>query len=368
MFNRSKKVAKQFDWQLLIVTIFLCIYGLIVLYSASGQSMGYMKSQTIATLLGFGIIVILQFVDMDMVQKLSVPIYIISIGLLVLTLLIGFGGDDWGAKSWIKIGPVRFQPSEVVKIGVMLSFSAALDHFKKSINKPHILIALGVIALVPVFLLMKQPDFGTSAVFLFFMALMLFYSGLHWGYIVGAIAFLVIAAPIAYTRLDSFQQERILDFLNPARDPLGSGYQGLQGLIAIGSGQFLGRGYLQGTQSQLGFIPEESTDYIFSVLVEELGFVGGVVLILAYTFFLYRILIIASHAKNIYGKSICIGVAAMIFVHVFENIGMLIGLMPVTGIPLPFMSYGGTFQLICLISIGLVLSVSTQRNPLDFNI
>lgn len=370
MFNRQKKVIKQFDWPMLLTAVALCLFGLLVLRSATlgaGHSMRQVYSQIFATLLGFGLILIIQFIDMDMMKKLSFVLYGLCITALLATLAFGFGREVWGANSWLKLGPVTFQPSEFAKIGMILAFGDLLERFRHKLNKPQTLLIVALYIGFPLFLIMRQPDFGTTAVYLFFLVLMLFYAGIHWGYILGAVLIVLIAVPFLYSRLDNYQKNRILNFLDPSRDPLGSSYQGLQGTIAIGSGGAFGKGYMMGTQTQYGFIPEQDTDYIFATLAEEFGFAGSVFLILCYLHLLYRILVIAGRAKDLYGATICIGVAGMLFVHIFENIGMTIGLMPVTGIPLPFISYGGTFQLINLIGIGLVLSVSTQRRPLDFN-
>lgn len=370
MFNFSKKNWKQIDWMTLLTIIALCAYGLTVLRSATARlssSESMLKSQMIATGIGFVAILILQGVDTDFLKKLAWPIYILSIGLLVATVLFGYGKEQWGANSWLKIGPMQFQPSEFVKLGLILSAAAFMDHYKATINQPLTLLKIVILMGLPIGLVLLQPDFGTAMVFIVFLAVMIFSVGIHWGYIIGVIVAVVAALPIGYQFLSETQKNRILDFLDPTRNPLGSGYQGQQGMIAIGSGQLYGRGYLQGTQSQFGFIPEQQTDYIFAVLVEELGFVGGAFLIALYAFLLLRLLIIASRAKDTYGSAVSIGIGAMLFAHIFENIGMTIGLMPVTGIPLPFMSIGGTFQLINLIAIGIVLSISTQKKPLDFN-
>ncbi len=370
MFNRSKKVAGQFDWLLFLSTAAICIFGFIVLHSATAsQNLGWapMRSQIFATLIGFGIILLLQWVDLDFLKRLAIPIYGISIVLLLLTLLIGHGESDWGARSWLKLGPVAFQPSEFVKIGMILSLAMLLEKYHAKLNRPTTLLIILVAMGIPLFLILRQPDLGTCIVYAFFIALMIFYAGIHWGYILGAIVLLLIAIPLVYSRLTEIQKLRIINFLNPSTDPLGSSYQNLQGIIAIGSGQWLGRGYLQGTQTRFGFIPEQDTDYIFAVLSEEFGFVGGLALILCYGIMLYRMVMIARKAKDVFESTLCIGVAAFIFFHVFENIGMTIGVMPVTGIPLPLISNGGTFQMIVLTGIGLVLSASTQRRPLDFN-
>lgn len=369
MFNRSKKAMAQFDWILLITTMALCLMGFVVVYSAiqsTGGTLRSLLSQFVATGLGFGAILILQFVDTDYLKKLAVPAYIVIFLLLAATLVIGVG-DVFGARSWLSLGPITFQPSEFAKIVLILGLAIFLERFQDRINKPTTILLMAVGLGAPLLLILKQPDYGTAAVILFFIACMVFIAKIHWGYIIAAIAAAVVLAPVLYETLSDVQKERILNFIDPLRDINGTGYQIYQGLIAIASGRVFGKGYLQGTQTHYGFIPERDTDYIFAVLSEEFGFVGALVLIALYAALLFRMLRIAYHAKDMFSRTLVIGVAAMLFIHIFENIGMTIGLMPVTGIPLPFLSNGGTFQLLNLLCVGLVLSVSTQRAPLDFN-
>lgn len=370
MFNRSKKNLSKMDWLLFFTTLALCLYGFFVLHSAmASRGFGWraMRAQFLATALGFVGILLLQFFDTDHLKKLAYPIYFACVLLLLLTLLMGYGEENWGARSWLKLGPLSFQPAEFTKVGMILALAQILERYKNAINKPSTLLILAVSMGIPLLLILKQPDFGTSAVIVFFIALMIFYAGIHWGYVIGALVLALLLAPLIYQGLSEIQKNRILNFLNPLRDISGSGYQAYQGLIAIGSGQINGKGYLQGTQTQYGFVPERETDYIFTVLAEELGLLGGLLLLLLYALFIWRILHIAKSAKDTFSKCLCVGVAAMIFIHIFENIGMTMALMPVTGIPLPFLSNGGTFQLLNLLCVGLVLSVSTQRSPLDFN-
>ncbi len=370
MFNRNKKQFAQFDWVLFIVTIILCILGLLAVRSATyskNPSIAPLVTQIIATLLGFGVIAILQWVDIDYLRKLAIPIYLIILALLVATRLFGFGMEQWGADSWLKLGPVIFQPSEFSKLGIIIFLAWLLERYKSKINKPTTILILAVTMAIPIFLILKQPDLGTAAVIIFFVAVMIFYADIHWGYILAAFVLALIAVPLLYASLSPIQQDRILNFIDPLRDPRGSNYQILQGIVAIGSGQLSGRGYLQGTQTHFGFIPEQDTDYIFSVIAEEFGFIGGIFLITCYFIMLFRMVLIARRAKDPFEGLLVIGIASMIFIHVFENIGMTIGLMPVTGIPLPLISNGGTFQLLTITSIGIILSISTQRRPLDFS-
>lgn len=365
MFNIKKKNLKELDLILLISTILISIYGLVILYSAYGGDFGEIKTQIISTLLGFVLIAILCTMDLDVLKKFYRWIYGFGICLLVLTLIFGRGLDEWGAKSWVYIGSFSFQPSEFVKVGLIFSFAAYLDKYKYQINEPKKLIGALVFVGVPVLLILLQPDFGTSMVYLFFIAAMLFVAGLSWKWIalfaVGGITvgFLVL------TNLSGYRADRIENFLNPARDTSGSNWQQQQGLIAIGSGMLNGRGYLNGTQSQYGYVPEKETDFIFSVLAEELGFIGAIFLIVLFSIIILRLVRISKKSNNTFISLMVTGIAAMLFIHIFENIGMTIGLMPVTGIPLPFLSAGGTFQLICLVMVGLALSASMQKSYKD---
>lgn len=366
MFNIKKKNFKNFDYLLLIVVIALCSFGIFVLRSAQLNLEGnYTRNQIIASALGFIVIIILLFLDIDFLKKLQWPFYFISIALLLVTRLIGTG-DDVGARAWINIGGFGFQPSEFVKIIMTMSVASFIDKRKEKINNPLTLLQILIYGGIPIILVLKQPDFGTAMVMAFMFVIMLFASGLHIGYFIGALVAVVASLPFFFSRLDKYQRDRIFNFLNP--DNLdASNDQIRHGRIAIGSGGLKGRGYMKGPLSQNGFIPEIQTDYIFSILVEELGFVAGAFLIILYGILLWRMIRIASNAKDTFSSAMIYGYAAMIFIHIFENIGMTIGLMPVTGIPLPLMSYGGTFQLVVLIAIGLSLSVKIQRKPLDFS-
>lgn len=365
MFNIRKKNFKELDLVLLISTILISIYGLVILYSAYGGDFSEIKTQIIATFLGFVLIAILCTMDLDILKRFYRWIYAIGLGLLVLTLIFGRGLDEWGAKSWVYIGSFSFQPSEFVKVGLIFAFAAYLDKHKYQINEPRKLIEALIFAAVPVVLILLQPDFGTAMVYLFFIAAMLFVAGLSWKWIalfaVGglAVGFLVL------TNLSGYRADRIENFLNPARDTSGSNWQQQQGMIAIGSGMLSGRGFLNGTQSQYGYVPEKETDFIFSVLAEELGFIGAIFLIILFSIIILRLVRIAKKSNNTFISLMVTGIAAMLFIHIFENIGMTIGLMPVTGIPLPFLSAGGTFQLICLSMVGLALSASMQKSYKD---
>lgn len=365
MFNLKKKNIKDIDLLLLLSTIALSVYGLVVLLSAYGGNISAIRTQLISTIIGFIAIAILCTMDLDVIKKSFRVIYGLSIGLLILTLLIGRGLDAWGAKSWIYIGSFSIQPSEIVKILLIFSFAAYLDKYKLTINEPKRLILSLIFVGFPVGLILLQPDFGTAMVYLFFIAAMLFVAGISWKWIIILLFAGLAAGFIIFTNLSGYRADRIENFLNPNRDTSGSNWQQQQGLIAIGSGMLNGRGYMKGTQSQYGYIPEKETDFIFSVLAEELGFIGAIVLIVLFAIVILRLVKIAKSSRNTFVTNMVTGIAAMLFIHIFENIAMTIGLMPVTGIPLPFLSSGGTFQLICLSEIGLALSASMQKSIKD---
>ena len=365
MFNLKKKNIKDIDLLLLLSTIGLSVYGLVVLLSAYGGNISAIRTQLISTIIGFIAIGILCTMDLDVIKRSFRVVYGLSIGLLILTLLIGRGLDAWGAKSWIYIGSFSIQPSEIVKILLIFSFAAYLDKYKLTINEPKRLILSLIFVGFPVGLILLQPDFGTAMVYLFFIAAMLFVAGISWKWIIILLLSGLVAGFIIFTNLSGYRADRIENFLNPNRDTSGSNWQQQQGLIAIGSGMLNGRGYMKGTQSQYGYIPEKETDFIFSVLAEELGFIGAIVLIVLFAIVILRLVKIAKSSRNTFVTNMVTGIAAMLFIHIFENIAMTIGLMPVTGIPLPFLSSGGTFQLICLAEIGLALSASMQKSIKD---
>lgn len=365
MFNLKKKNLKELDLILLFATLLLSIYGLIVLYSAQGGDYSAIRTQVVSTVFGFILIAILCTMDLDVIKRSWKVVYAISLALLVMTLFLGQGLDEWGAKSWVYIGSFSIQPSEIVKVGLIFSFAAYIDKYKDKINEPLILLRILVFAAIPVGLILLQPDFGTAMVYLFFIAAMLFVAGISWKWIVLFAVIGLVGGYMLLTNLSGFRADRIENFINPSRDISGSNWQQYQGMIAIGSGMLSGRGFLNGSQSQYGYIPEKETDFIFSVLAEELGFVGALILVILFTIVIIRLVMIARKSNNTFITIMVTGVAAMLFIHIFENIGMTIGIMPVTGIPLPLFSSGGTFQLICLILIGLALSASMQKSYND---
>lgn len=365
MFNLKKKDLKELDLMLLFATIALSVIGLVVLYSAYGGNIKPILTQLFATILGFIIILVLCTIDLDFIKRSYLGVYGVMIALLLLTLVFGRGLDEWGAKSWVYIGSFSFQPSEIAKVGIIFSLAAFLDKHKFDINDKLTLLKVIAMAGLPIGLILLQPDFGTAMVYVFFVSAMIFIAGISWKWIGIFAGIAAIVGFFVLTNLSGYRLDRIENFLDPSRDTSGSNWQQQQGLIAIGSGMLTGRGYLKGTQSQYGYIPEKETDFIFSVLAEELGFLGAIIVIALFAIVIMRLVIIAKSSRNTFITIMLTGIAGLLFIHIFENISMTIGLMPVTGIPLPFFSYGGTFQLISLINIGLALSASMQKKQYD---
>lgn len=381
MFKKESKL-KRFDFILFFTSIFLSIYGFIIINSATMSKVNgsepFLKTQIIAFILGLFVMLFLLFIDYDIYGSFYIPIYVISVGLLLYALINSVSASDWGdVRSWIAIGPIVFQPSEVAKFGVIISLAKFIDLHKESINEPIVLLKILAFALFPVFLILLQPDLGTSLVFIFFIAIMIFISEINYRYIMTILIITLVLLIIGlgaffyimqdYTLGDNYQFDRIVTFFYPELDPEDTGYQVIQSKTAIGSGMLYGRGLYNGVQNQLGYLPTKETDFIFAVIGEELGLLGGLLLLILYAILLYRLIKIAKHAANLFGSLIVTGITAMFLFHIFENVGMTMGLMPVTGIPLPFISYGGTFMLINMISIGLALSVGMKRGKIDLN-
>lgn len=360
---------KNFDFFLLALVIMASIFGLILIYSAtisSGNNLKTMVVQSGALVLGVAAIFIVATIDYEHLAGLWKYIYIVNIGLLVLVLVIGEGDVSWGGKSWIRFAGIGIQPAEIVKILFTVTFSAHLYTLKDNLNHPkNILLALVHLGVL-VGLIHLQPDDGTAMVFIFMALGMLFSYGISYWYLVASLSALCISLPIVWNFMAYHQKNRILVFLNPALDPQGEGYHVLQSKIAIGSGQIFGKGFLKGTQTQLNYLPTKHTDFIFAVLGEEFGLIGSTLLVILLIAIILRCLHSAAAARNELGASICVGVACMFIFQTFENIGMCMGLTPVTGIPLPFISYGGSALLTNLTAIGLVLSVTMRRKTINF--
>ena len=360
---------KQLDYVLIVMAGVLALLGVLIIASAtkSTESSRQIVVQSLAVGLGVLFMFLMAAMDYESYPDIAKYLYIGSILILIFVLLFGQGKEETGANSWIRLGSIGIQPSELVKISFCITFSVRLSKARETINEPKTLLKLFLHFGILAGLVILQNDTGTALVFLFMFLCMLFAAGLSYKYILGGLGALVAFVPFAFfVLMRPYQRERILVFLNPERDASGSGYQVLQSKIAIGSGEFLGRGYMQGPQNQLAMLPEKDTDFIFGVFGEEFGFIGCILLLILLLLLILRCFYIARQAKNDLGFFMCIGIASMFLFHTFENIFMCIGLMPVTGIPLPFLSYGGSSALTNFMALGLVLSVWSRRRVLRF--
>ena len=358
------------DWVLIILTLICTAFGILVISSAVNTMSGSSKFiiiQSGAAVIGLIAMAVFAAIDYEDLGALAKVIYGLCIASLLLVFVLGTGLESTGSKSWIRFGPIGIQPSEFVKIGFIISFSMHVSKCGDEINRPANVIKLIIHAAVLITLILLQPDYGTALVFICIMAGILFAAGISWKYVLGAGAVSATILPIIwFFFLNDARKNRILVFLSPESDPSGAGYHVLQSKLTIGSGQIFGKGLFHGTQTQLGYLPVKHTDFIFGVIGEELGLIGCLAVIALLFGLIFRILYNSRNAKNDFGTYICVGVAFMLIAHVFENIGMCIGLMPVTGIPLPFFSYGGSSLLTNFIAMGLVLSVYMRRKVINF--
>ncbi len=364
----DRKLIKNIDLGIVLSTILLIIYGFLSISSAThiagGGSMGMLKIQIIAFILGLIAILMILFIDYRTLGDYYLLVYGANIFLLVLVLIIGYSTK--GTKGWINLGFISMQPSEIVKLGFILTFAKHLEKKKGKLNNLiNIFTAVMHLGLI-IGLILLQPDFGTALVFVFISVFMLFAAGISYKMVAGVFSVFLISLPVMWNLLKQYQKDRILVFLNPELDPMGAGYNVIQSETAIGSGQFFGKGLFKGTQNNLGFIPERHTDFIFSVIGEELGLIGALILLMLFMWLLLRCIRIAKVSKDDYGMLVCVGILSMFLFHILVNIGMTIGLMPVTGIPLPFISYGGSSLLTNMAAIGLVLNVGMRRQVIRF--
>lgn len=349
------------DLPLLIALLLLCGYGLLVLFSATDQDPNQLYRQLIRLGIAFAVMVVVAQIPPLKLQRWSLPLFGIGLVMLVGVLVIGEIGK--GAQRWLDLGVVRFQPSEVLKVAVPMMLAWYLAERPLPPTGPRILWTV-VLTAAPVLLIASQPDLGTALLVASTGMIVLFLAGLKWRLIallgIGAAAL----APLLWYFMHPYQRERVLSFLNPEGDPLGSGYHIIQAKIAIGSGGIYGKGWLNGTQSRLEFLPERSTDFVFATLGEEFGLIGILAMLVLYLFIIARGLHIATQAQDTYGRLLAGGLTLIFFIYLFVNTGMVTGLLPVVGIPLPLVSYGGTSLVTIMAGFGILMSIHTHRKLL----
>lgn len=361
MMNIITAYLQKLPILLVSLIILNCSYGFLILYSAGHNHFDpWALKQMINFALFFPVMLFIAFIDLRIIYKYSYIFY-----LAVFLMLIGvelFGHTAMGAKRWLGIAGFRLQPSEPAKIAVVL-FLARYFHNLKADQLPKIIYLIPAIIaiLLPAGLIIKQPDLGTGIVVLGVAGIMFFAAGVRKWMFGAVFAIFLAALPLIWHNLHDYQKKRVEVFINPDQDPLGSGYNIIQSKIAIGSGGFFGKGLGEGSQSHLSFLPEHQTDFIFACLSEDLGFMGGAILIILYSLMIYLCLSIAINAKNLFGKMLVTGITSIFFIHICVNIGMVTGLLPVVGIPLPLISYGGTMMASILIGFGLIINVYVHQ-------
>lgn len=365
----KNKIIKNIDWSIVICVLTLVVIGCLELFSVTGDSNNSeLTKQLIWFSISIPIVCLVVFFDYNVIANTSKILYVIMIGLLIGVM---FTKPINGATSWYNIGSISFQPSEFAKICVILSLSKVIVNIqkddKKQINRPLNLFKAIAVFAFPVLLIVIQPDYGTAIAFCLASAIILIISGLDKKYIISAILTAVIALPVLYFLvLPTHAKTRIDVFLNPNLDPRGSGYNVLQSKLAIGSGKFWGMGIKNGSQTQLGYLYPQTTDFIYSAIGEEMGFFVASIVIILYVILISRAINIAKTSKDDLGAYIASGIAGIFIFHMVENIGMTMGLLPITGVPLPFVSYGGSSLLTNCILVGLLLNISGRRNKVMF--
>lgn len=363
----EKRFFKRFDFNFAMLIFALNFIGLINLYSAthgvatSSHITRLFTQQIVWLSAGWLLFFIVTLIDYNFFVRLAYPLYILNVGALILVPF--FGSKYYGAQRWLNLGFFRFQPSETMKLVMVLVLAKLLSKIykQKGLGLRDLLVPLGL-TFVPFVLTVKQPDLGTALLILAISVTMILFVGVRRRILVTAVILALTAAPIVWQfGLKQYQKNRILTFLDPGKDPRGTGYNSIQSKIAVGSGQFVGKGFRKGTQSQLEFLPERHTDFIYSVLSEEHGFIGSLTTFILFIILYIMGLRIASQAKDKIGGLISVGVLSYLFWHVTVNIGMVIGLLPIVGVPLPLLSYGGSSLLATMLGLGLVSSVAYKK-------
>ncbi|KEZ77411.1 rod shape-determining protein RodA [Salinisphaera hydrothermalis] len=351
----------RIDVQLFAALLCCALLGLFVLYSASGRSEDVVIDQAVRVGIGLFAMIALAQVPPHWYRVAAPWVYILGVILLVATLVLGDAA--MGAKRWLDFGVVRFQPSEISKLVVPLTIAAYFHHRSLPPKLTDILVA-GVIMAIPVALVVRQPDLGTALLIIAGGGFALFFAGLRWRIILLLLVLAAAAAPLVWFNLHDYQQQRVLTFLNPARDPLGAGYHITQSKIAIGSGGVFGKGWLNGSQAHLDFLPESDTDFVFAVYAEETGLFGVLGLMAIYGFIVARGLFIAIKSQDTFQRLTAASLSLTFFFYAFVNMGMVAGLLPVVGVPLPLISFGGTSMVMLLASFGILMSIHTHRKLL----
>jgi rod shape determining protein RodA len=351
-------LSRRMDSLLFGVALTIAGIGLITLFSASDQSVARLSSQAASLAFALALMWIVANLPPQTLARIAVPLYALGVVLLVGVALWGVTVN--GSRRWLNLGFGRFQPSELMKIALPLMLAWYFQKFEGRIGWKDFALAVALIA-VPVYLIKRQPDLGTALLIGASGFYVLYLAGLSWKIIAGLFVLAGAAAPLVWRQLHDYQRDRILTFLDPTRDPLGAGYHSSQASIALGSGGVVGKGWLNGTQTHLDFLPERHTDFIFAVFGEEFGLIGNVVLLVLYALLIGRGIMITANASTLFSRLIAGAVTLMFFTCAFVNMGMVSGVLPVVGVPLPLVSYGGTALISLFVGLGILMSVQAHR-------
>lgn len=351
-------VVLSIDWPLLCIVVLLSAWGFVALYSA-GYSFPWRIEGQIRNIAAAAVaMMVFANLPLKWIKALAVPLYVLGMILLVATLL--FGVNIKGATRWLDIGVVRLQPSEIMKLATPLLIAWYFHVREESMEWWDYLVA-AIFVMAPVALIMKQPDLGTSILVFCAGFAVIFFAGLNWKLLAGLFCSVLISIPLVWTLMYDYQRQRVMTLLDPSSDPLGAGFHTLQAIIAIGSGGITGKGWMNGTQAHLDFIPERTSDFLFAVFSEEFGLIGNCGLLILYSVLILRTLYIACNAQSAFERLIGGSIATIFLMYSFVNMGMVSGILPVVGVPLPFMSYGGTAFLILGICCGLLMKIASGR-------
>ncbi len=365
MLGIDRRIVLHFDWPLLALSLAIAGLGIISVMSASyGGADRALHPLVIRQMIwiaaGTVVLIVAALLDYRALSSYAYPLYVIALVLLAVVDVAGH--STGGSQRWINLGVFKIEPSEIAKLAIVLVMVRYLrEEPPRGGWSLHQLIVPMVLIAVPAALVLKQPDLGSTLILIFASATLIFVAGLKWRTMTVLLLAALLAAPLAWSHLKPYQRQRLVSFVNPEADPLGSGYHIIQSEIAIGAGGTFGKGYLKGTQSRLNFLPEQSTDFIFAVFAEEFGFAGSLVLLGLYGAIIARGVWIARHARERYGALLAIGITSIIFWQVAINIGMATGMLPIVGITLPLMSYGGSSMLTMMAAMGILISINTRR-------
>lgn len=357
--NKLRWRSWHIDPLLLVGLVLLTVVGLFILYSASDENTAMLWKQVWRLLLAFGLMIGFAQISPRRYQQWAPWFFALALLLLFAVLIIG--KVDQGARRWLAFGPLRFQPSEMMKLALPMMLAWFLGN-KQLPPRMSLLIACGFILLIPVLLTAKEPDLGTAILIGLAGLSVLLFAGINWKLVVSLLSLFALSTPLLWHFMHRYQKERVLTFLNPERNPLGSGYHIIQSKIAIGSGGILGKGWLNGTQSHLSFLPAHATDFIFAVSGEEFGLLGSALLLILFIAIFARCLYLSSQAQSGFTRLLSASLSLTFILSAFINIGMVVGILPVVGVPLTLISYGGSSMLISMMSFGIIMSIYTHRN------